>query len=58
VRALIEGARLSLKSVTTIKGSHTRAKKAIDDAGRQLGDLAAELTAVLDELEEEVVGVD
>jgi hypothetical protein len=56
VGALIEGARLALKSATTIKGSHTKAKKAIDDAGRQLIDLVDDLDSVLNELDEEVAG--
>jgi hypothetical protein len=31
---LIDQARRTLKTATTIRGSHTKAKKAIDDAGR------------------------
>jgi hypothetical protein len=56
VRTLIEGAHLALKSATTIKGSHTKARKAIDDAGRQLVELVGDLSSFLDELEGEVVG--
>ena len=33
----IDQARRTLRTATTIRGSHTKAKKAIDDAGRQLG---------------------
>lgn len=51
VQALIDDARRSLKSAATIRGSHTRAKNAIDDASRQLNGLAAECEAALHELE-------
>ena len=51
VHALIESARLTLKTAATIKGSHTKAQHAIDEAGRQLGGLTGDLAAVLAELE-------
>lgn len=56
VRTLIESTHLALKTATTIKGSHTKAKKAIDDAGRQLVELVDDLNSFLDELEEQVAG--
>jgi hypothetical protein len=54
VTALLDDARCSLKTAATIRGSHTKAKKAIDDAGRQLGELVGELAEALGALEEAV----
>ena len=51
---LIDQARRALKTSTTIRGSHTKAKKAIDDAGRQLGGMIAELETALIDIEAEV----
>jgi hypothetical protein len=57
VAALLDDARCSLKTTAAIRGSHTKAKKAIDDAGRQLGEMVDGLTEALDALESEMVGV-
>jgi hypothetical protein len=57
IQALIESARRSLKTARSVKGDHTRARTAIDQAGRHVDDLVAELEATLDELEEVVATV-
>jgi hypothetical protein len=49
--ALIEGATRSLKTASAVRGSHTQAKKAIDQAGRQLDSLLADVQSALDELQ-------
>lgn len=54
ISALIDQARRTLKTATAIRGSHTRAKKAIDDAGRQLDELSGEIDEALDLLEGEI----
>lgn len=50
VGSLIEEARRSLKTASAIRGSNTRAKKAVDEAGRHLDAMVAELSGALDEL--------
>lgn len=50
VTSLIDDARRSLKTASAIKGSNTRAKKAVDEAGRHLDALISELSGALDEL--------
>lgn len=54
VRGLLDAARRSLKTVTSVKGDHTKAKKAIDDASRHIAELQNELTSTLDLLELEL----
>ena len=54
VQSLIDSARRSLKTATTIKGSHTKAKTAIDQASGQLKGLVDELQDTLDALELEI----
>ena len=49
--AVIEGATRRLKTASAVRGSHTQAKKAIDQAGRQLDSLLADVQSALDELE-------
>jgi hypothetical protein len=49
--AVIEGATRSLKTASAVRGSHTQAKKAIDQAGRQLDALLTDVQSALDELE-------
>jgi hypothetical protein len=49
--AVIESAGRSLKTASAVRGSHTQAKKAIDQAGRQLDSLLADVQSALDELE-------
>lgn len=56
INGLIDQARRTLKTAVTIRGSHTKAKKAIDDAGRQLGEMTSELEASLAEIEQELQG--
>lgn len=48
---VIEDAARTLKTASTVRGSHTQARKAIDQAGRQLDALLADVQASLDELE-------
>jgi hypothetical protein len=50
VAALVDEARRSLRTASAIRGSHTRAKKAVDEAGRHLDALVAEIEPTLDEL--------
>jgi hypothetical protein len=50
VAALIDEARRSLRTASAIRGSHTRARKAVDEAGRQLDTLVGEIDPTLDEL--------
>lgn len=52
---VIEGATRSLRTASTVRGSHTQAKKAIDQAGRQLDALLTDVQAALDELESALV---
>lgn len=49
--ALIESASRGLRTASSIRGSHTQAKKAIDQAGRQLEGLLTDIQAALDELQ-------
>ena len=49
--AVIEGACRGLRTASSVRGSHTQAKKAIDQAGRQLDALLADIQAALDELQ-------
>lgn len=49
--ALIESASRGLRTASSIRGSHTQAKKAIDQAGRQLDALLTDIQAALDELQ-------
>jgi len=58
VQSLIDAARLSLKTATAIKGDHTKARTAIDHASRHLDDLVGDLKGVLDQLEQEIAGVE
>lgn len=55
--AVIESACRGLKTASAVRGSHTQAKKAIDQAGRQLDALLADVQAALDELESALSGV-
>jgi hypothetical protein len=48
---VIDSASRSLKTASAVRGSHTQAKKAIDQAGRQLDSLLADVQSALDELE-------
>ena len=57
VLALIDGARCALKTAATIRGSHTKAKKAIDEAGRQVSEMVGDLCEALDKLERAVHAV-
>jgi hypothetical protein len=50
IATLIDEARRSLRTVSAIRGSHTRAKKAVDEAGRHLDSLVAEIDSALGEL--------
>ena len=50
VAALVDEARRSLRTAAAIRGSHTRARKAVDEAGRHLDALVAEIEPTLDEL--------
>jgi len=50
ISALLDDALRSLRTASSIRGSHTRAKKAVDEAGRHLDSLVAEVGASLDEL--------
>jgi hypothetical protein len=54
VLALIEEARCTLNTATVIRGSHTRAKTAIDHAGQQVNELVAVVAEALDAIETEV----
>lgn len=49
--AVIESTARSLKTASAVRGSHTQARKAIDQAGRQLDSLLADVQSALDELE-------
>lgn len=53
---LINDARLAIERATTIRGSHTKAKRAIDQAGMQLDELSDAVTQALRELSEELGG--
>ena len=57
VQTLIDSARLALRTATAIKGDHTKARTAIDHATRHLDGLVGDLTAALDQLEEEIASV-
>jgi hypothetical protein len=54
VQALINAARLSLKTTTAIKGDHTKARTAIDQASGHLLGLVNDLNGTLDALEVEI----
>lgn len=56
VRALMDSARLTLKTATTIKGGHTKAKTAIDQASAHLDNLVCDLADTLDQIEAEIRG--
>jgi hypothetical protein len=56
VQSLLEAARLSLKTATTIKGDHKKAHSAIDQASQHLVCLVNDLAGTLDLLEEEIAG--
>lgn len=56
VEALIDAARLSLKTAKTIKADHTKARHAIDEGGRHLDALVCDLNARLDEIATELEG--
>jgi hypothetical protein len=51
VAAIVDGARRGLRAASSVRGSHTQAKKAIDQAGRQLDALLADVESALDELQ-------
>ena len=51
---LIDTARLAVERATTIRGSHTKAKRAIDQAGLQLDELADSVNQTLSELSHEL----
>jgi hypothetical protein len=55
--ALIESACRGLKTASTVRGSHTQAKKAIDQAGRQLDLLLVDVQAALDEIQSTLASV-
>lgn len=57
VEALLESARSALSTASTIRTSHTQAKKAIDCAGSKLDGLVSDIRGTLDELEEMVTRV-
>jgi hypothetical protein len=50
VVSLVDDALKALKTASVIRGSHTRAKKAIDEAGRQLDALVGEAEVAMAEL--------
>ena len=54
ILGLLDDARLSLKLASAIKGSHTKAKGAIAQAGQQLDEMTAEIAAKLTEIDAEV----
>ena len=54
ILGLLDDARRSLKLATAVKGSHTKAKTAIAQAGQQLDEMTAEITAKLAEIDAEV----
>jgi hypothetical protein len=54
---VVESACRGLKTASAVRGSHTQAKKAIDQAGRQLDALLADVQAALDELQLVLAGV-
>ncbi len=54
VQSLIEAARLSLRTATAIKGDHTKARTAIDQASSHLVGLVDDLKGTLDQLEAEI----
>ena len=58
IQALINAARLSLKTATAIKGDHTKARTAIDQASGHLIALVNDLNGTLDELETEIAGAE
>ena len=55
--SLLDSARLSLKTVTTIKGDHKKAHNAIDQASVHLVSLVSDLSLTLGLLEDEIAGV-
>lgn len=54
IESLVEEARRALQRITTIKRSHSTARKSIDEAGGQLDSLQTEVASVLDQLESEI----
>jgi len=58
VQALINAARLSLKTTTAIKGDHTKARTAIDQASGHLVGLVNDLNGTLDALEVEIAAAE
>jgi hypothetical protein len=50
IAGLVDAGLKSLKTASAIRGSHTRAKKAVDEAGRHLDVLIGEAEATLGEL--------
>ena len=54
VEALIAAARLSLKTASTIRADHTKARHAIDEGGHHLDALISDLNARLDEIAAEL----
>jgi hypothetical protein len=54
VGSLLEAARTALCGAKTIRGSHTQARKAIEQAGATLDQMTAAVTTALDELEHEL----
>ncbi len=58
VQSLIDAARLTLKTATAIKGDHTKARTAIDQASGHLVALVNDLKATLDQLEQEIGAAD
>lgn len=51
LHAVLEGARRGLRSASAVRSSHTQAKKAIEQAGRQFDALLADVETALDELQ-------
>lgn len=49
--AVINGARRGLRSASAVRSSHTQAKKAIEQAGRQFDSVLADVESILDELQ-------
>ena len=51
---LIDGARLSLKTITTIRGCHTKARTALDSSDRHLDQLNSDLEDAFDEIQRQL----
>jgi hypothetical protein len=54
ILGLLDDVRLSLRLASAVKGSHTKAKTAIAQAGQQLDEMTAEIAAKLTEIDAEV----